>query len=172
MIGVTKYAFVVLFVVVPIVGLVMCWLAMKWHLRKYRVRTRTSRDSFDSLFDDLHEDLAPRSALRRTHGSRKNSRPPNRFDETSLEELFAEFEKSLRSQRQGYTNTTTHTSPQPWRVVLGVGADATLKDARDAFRRIAKETHPESVGAELANLVRFQAAVAAYNAAQREFGRA
>ena len=54
-----------------------------------------------------------------------------------------------------------------WRSVLSLGDDATLTDARRKFLKIAKETHPDAVGAD-ANLERFSEAERAYNDAEKE----
>ena len=54
----------------------------------------------------------------------------------------------------------------PWRSTLQVGAGATLADAETAFRRLARERHPDRGGSD-AMMADLNAARAA---AQREFG--
>lgn len=138
---------------------------------------RVSRPSADPV-EDLFREFMPRPPARKRGKhftlSKKKRSTADEFEEWFNEALArsaermaqarAQFEEQLRS---GYQATPQTKSIRPWRLVLGVEQSATLNEARAAFRKIAKETHPESAGAN-ADLKRFQDAVEAYDSAQRE----
>lgn len=159
-------------VVASVVALIICVSMVVLVLAFFRWMSRPPRDPMDDFFRELSRGgrgRRVRITIRRNRtGETRTGDDFERFFNDVLRDFAAErarLEENLRTHGPQVPQRPKRN--RSWRAVLGVGSSATLREARAAFIKIAKATHPESAG-KGADPARFQEAVEAYDAAQHE----
>ncbi len=124
--------------------------------RKNRARTRRQK-----IWDDHDALIRRHEEFLRRHRARRAS-----TDE--FEEALRQFAENIRRAEEARRSMPQRQQDEkPWWKVLGVAENASKDDISAAYRKIARESHPDSAPDRKGNADRFSEATRAYKEATR-----